>query len=242
MNLNINSLKLLKVKGGYGLTLVFNEPDAVGAPSDGNRNWRGLIHPDLMAALQALRIHFAILSDYVTYAQCPDIAAPGPELTEKFHVNGYNIGGEDETLGFKISGYKITHRKVAQNWLTGFDKFEGSPEARYQYIADLQAKLRVIEFEVDRYLSGQKRGEPNKVEEPPVEESKDSQADLFQQEKEGEVNGEVVNKAQILPPASGTADNDSIPGADKKKVNLDKKGNKRVAQTSKHKNGLAGKK
>lgn len=159
---DISKVTLLKIKDGYGLKVVFRETDKFGAPSNDDKETRGLIHPDLKAAMDALAVHWGLLSGVVRMKEIEDIALPQHELLEKIHVNGYSIGGdvEQNTQGVILSGHYITWRAKGQSLNTAFERFEGSPEALYCYIDDLQAKLTVIEEEVQKYLNGKRGTKP----------------------------------------------------------------------------------
>lgn len=182
--------KLLKVKDGYGLTLTFKKTDVAGAGCDGTENMRGLIHPDLKKAFDALTPHMAMIAGFILPSAVAEIADVDLALFEKYHVHGYSIGGDDDSGGIVISGHLINYRGKAVNYHTPFELFDGAPEVRYAYMDDLQARVRVLEDELDKYMGG-KRGEAHKPKEPVDE----RQGDLF---KAG--NGEVINKIQVLEP------------------------------------------
>lgn len=169
--------KLLKVKDGFGLTLTFKKTDVAGAGCDGTENMRGLIHPDLKKAFDALTPHMAMIAGFVLPSAVAEIADVDLALFEKYHVHGYSLGGDDDSGGIVISGHLINYRGKAVNYHTPFELFDGAPEARYAYMDDLQARVRVLEDEIDKYMGG-KRGEPHKPQEPkePVDER---QGDLF---------------------------------------------------------------
>lgn len=158
-NKEISKMTLQKVKDGEGLKVKFKEAsDAGGAEANDDRECKGLVHPDLKGAMNALAIHWALLSGLIKIGEVPDIAMAEHPILEKIHINGYSIGGDDETQGVIISGHYQTWRNKAQQLNTPFERFEGSPEARYVYMDDLQAKLRNLDLEGHAYLSGEKRG------------------------------------------------------------------------------------
>jgi hypothetical protein len=191
--MDIKKTRLLKVNGGHGLDLTMEGQDNAGAAMNGNDKFKGLIHQDLRNAIEGLKIHYAMIAGFLPTDTVEDIAAPDMAAFEKYHVHGYSIGGDDDKPGITISGHFINYRGKAVNFHTPFELFDCAPDSRYMYMDDLQARLRVCEEEVEKYLGG-KRGEPHKPKEPkePVDER---QGDLF---KAG--NGEVVNKIQVLEP------------------------------------------
>jgi hypothetical protein len=191
--MDIKKVRLLKVKDGHGLDLTIDAQDKAGAAMNGNDKYKGLVHQDLRNAIDGLKIHYAMVAGFVPTDAVEDIAQPDMALFEKYHVHGYSIGGDDDKPGITISGHVINYRGKAVNYHTPFELFDCAPESRYMYMDDLQARLRVCEQEVEKYLGG-KRGEPHKPQEEkePVDER---QGDLFKQ------NGsEVVNKIQIAEP------------------------------------------
>ena len=150
-------VRLHKTKKGNGLVLTYKRQDP-GDDVDGSETHRALIHQDCQAAIDALAIHLAILTFYVKTGEVQDIAAPEPELSEKFHVNGYSIGGDDDNPGIVISGHHNGPNNLAVILNSPFRKFDENPGTRYEFMDDLQARVRVIESEIESYLNGDKRG------------------------------------------------------------------------------------
>lgn len=222
---DIKKVGLLKVKDGYGLKVSFKEIDNVGSPGSDDCERRGLIHPDLKAAVDALKVHWGLLSGLIKVDDVPDIALPEHKLLEKIHVNGYSIGGDEEenTQGVMISGHYQTWRNKSQQLNTPFDRFEGSPEARYLYMDDLLAKIEVIEDEVQKYLTGEKRG---KKPETPKEEKPADKAQVkmdFNQEA-------PVTKMQIVPPQEKVTEEGNLAPASAKHKFANKDAMARVAE------------
>jgi hypothetical protein len=185
-NKKIQKVTLLKVKDGYGLKVIFKETDSSGDPSRDDKESRGLIHPDLRAAIDALKVHWGLLTGLIKNDEIGDIILPEHKLLEKIHVNGISIGGDEEenTQGVIVSGHYITWRAKAQSANTPFERFEGSPEALYIYMDDLKAKIQVLEDEVLKYLSGEKRGTKPAGEAKPEKEQDKRQVTMdFNQEE-----------------------------------------------------------
>lgn len=239
MNQNITKVKLLKVKGGNGLTLTFDETDKAGAPADGGINYRGLIHQDLKAALQGLAIHYTMLLGYLPFNAVEDIANPDAALGSKAEISGYSLGGDDGASGITITGHFIGPRGRAIITNTPFELFDCAPEGRYVHMDDLIARVRWIEARLDKYLSGEERGEPAKPEPAGL-----PQGNLFEQDDE------KVTKAQIAVPLSdGSGETAKIPAADPEAMKAvkaasndelgGKKGNgkRKVKQTAQHPSG-----
>lgn len=156
--MDIIKVRLHKTKKGNGLVLTYKKKENED-PVDGVETHKAPIHQDLQQAIDALAIHLACMTFYVKGSQVEDIAMPAPELSEKFHVNGYSIGGDDDNPGIVISGHHIGPNGLAVILNTPFRKFNESPASRYEFMDDLVARVNVIEEEVGQYLNGDKRGE-----------------------------------------------------------------------------------
>lgn len=156
----IQSVKLTKIKKGQGLSLTLERSEG-GDPMTASENHKGLIHPDLKAAFNRLRIHLAILCGYVKPSAVEDIIKPPEKLFENFHVHAYSIGGDDNNSGIVISGHHIVHGSGLSVTLnTPFTRFDIDPKSRYIYMDDVRAAVTVVEGEVHEYLTGKRGKEP----------------------------------------------------------------------------------
>lgn len=171
MEQEIIKVRLHKTKKGNGIVLTYKRKDN-GDDVDGSETHKALIHQDLQAGIDSLAIHLAILTFYVKTGQVEDIARPDPALSETFHVNGYSIGGDDDNPGITITGHHNGPNNLAVILNTPFRKFDESPVTRYEFMDDLQARVRVIESEIESYLNGDKRGQPVQPEIPYPDEKK----------------------------------------------------------------------
>ena len=169
-NLDIKKIKLAKVKDGDGLELTFSRTDPDKSQVKGTEEHKGLVHPDLIDATKALRIHLAILCGYVKESQVEDIAMPDEALMEKFFVSGISLGGSEDKPGVMITGRIITYRGKSVSINTPFELFEQAPESRYTYMDDFIAKVETLKKESTAYYNGEKRGTPPPP--PPKEEDK----------------------------------------------------------------------
>lgn len=177
MSIEISKAFLHKTKNGDGLTLTFKRSNQ-GDETEVVEKHKAPIHKDLKTALNALEIHLAVMTDYVSPAGV-EIAAPDPELTEKFHVHGYSIGGGEDSRGVILSGHLILKNGLAHNFNTPFFKFEQPETSRYTFMDDLIARINVIESEIAEYLDG-KRGE---LAEPELAFPKEEEKENGQQKK-----------------------------------------------------------
>jgi hypothetical protein len=241
-NKQIQKVTLLKVKDGYGLKVIFKETDSSGDPSRDDVEKRGLIHPDLKVAIDALKVHWGLLSGLIKVDDIAEIILPEHKLLEKIHVNGYSIGGDEEenTQGVIISGHYITWRAKAQSLNTPFERFEGSPEARYLYMDDLLAKIQVLEDEVQLYLTGEKRGaKPAKDKSEAKEEIDRNQGKLF--DGDGKVTHMQIAEPVIDPNEKVSPEAKHASAGDQHKY-ANKDAMARVAEEDKPKKKTGGKK
>lgn len=159
----IVKVRLHDTKKGRGLIISSIDTDPNGEEvNNPGAIHKAIIHGNLQSALDALAIHFAIMSGYVKPVQVEDIAMPAPELSESFHVKGYSLGGDEDegTAGVIISGHKILPNGLAHNFNTPFYKFEQAPQSRYTFMDDLVAKLNYLDDRIVAYKNGTERGEP----------------------------------------------------------------------------------
>ena len=108
-----------------------------------------LVHDDLVRAMQALRVHLAIICDYLP----PDTSLnTPPDSLPTFSITGFSIGGSGDSEGVTLIGNKKIGAKVL-NLVAPFTKFidEFDP---YKYATDLQELIDIAKEEVQLYLTG----------------------------------------------------------------------------------------
>lgn len=157
MSTTLKRVKLLKLKDGHGLILTL-EKKVGGDDVESNERHKAPIHPDLKKCFDELAIHLAVMTGYVASSRVTDIAMPDPELSEKFYVHAYSMGGDDDSAGVVVSGHHILPNGKAVILNTPFYRLEESPETRYIFMDDLVARLTNAEKEITDYLKGKKRG------------------------------------------------------------------------------------
>lgn len=164
--MDIIKVRLHKTKKGNGLVLTYKKKDN-SDDVDGTETHKAPIHKDCQDAIDALAIHLAVLTGYVNASKVEDIAEPAYELSDKFHINGYSLGGDADqgTDGVVISGHR-TEGGHATILNSPFRKFDEAPTSRYTFMDDLRARVNVIESEIAQYLDGTKRGAPLQPELP----------------------------------------------------------------------------
>ncbi len=165
-NLTIKKIKLAKVKDGDGLTLTFSGMDPDNTAVMGEQEHKGLIHPDLRAATEALRPHLGILCGFIKEGDIPDIADPDEALLKDIHVTGVSLGGSDDNPNVVITGRVTTYRGKSLALNSPVEFYHGPDESRYVYMDDLVAKVNVLISEANAYYTGEKRGLPVVEEDP----------------------------------------------------------------------------
>lgn len=165
-NLTIKKIKLAKVKDGDGLTITFSGTDPDNTAVLGEQEHKGLIHPDLRAATEALRPHLGILCGFIKESQVPDIATPDEKLLKDIHVSGISLGGSEDNPNVVITGRVTTYRGKSLALNSPVEFYDGPAESRYVYMDDLKAKIAVLIMEANAYYQGEKRGLPIVEEDP----------------------------------------------------------------------------
>lgn len=168
-------IKIQKVKIIKGETLEVEYratyPDKRHSDLSAAPDW--IIHSDLKAAAQNLRLHLAVISEYVPVKKCREEGA-----LDTFVVTGYSIGGKEDEEGIIISGYKLLKSGQAQNFNTVFTRFDQEEKSAYYFMPMLKADIAAIETEVLAYLDGSKK-------------APDPQLSMFPEEnKNGEHDGD----------------------------------------------------
>lgn len=132
MSITVSKFKL--VKGGESAVTSFTEDGECPAEYD-KVICRNRCHPDLINAIQGLRVHLAILTGYIQVKH-----SHREDLMENFKVSGFAIGGKVGEEGIVIKG----RRKGDYGWITlntNFIRFEQDPATAYSLISDIKRKL-----------------------------------------------------------------------------------------------------
>lgn len=112
------------------------------------------IHPDLKRAFLNLRIHFAIMMDFIPEKTIVDITNVNDSVVHDFVVSGFSIGGKEDNPGVVLTGQKrLSNGKVA-TMNTPFERFEDKSLTAYKFMPDLRTKLDVCKSEILQYLEG----------------------------------------------------------------------------------------
>lgn len=212
-DIKIHKMKL--VKGGEKLNVAYE--DMGDCPSDDDKTCRNPCHKDLIEATQALRVHLAVITEYI-----PEKNAFKNEDIDNFVVTGYSIGGNEESPGIIITGYRLTKKGKTVTLNTPFTRFEEDDNTRYTHMDDLMRKITVIEKEIIRYLKeGKKAEDPQGSLDFPEEPSLKA---------ETQASGDKVVRMHVAPPANQEG-GEQTPGQPLKATGTGGRGRKKAPQT-----------
>lgn len=115
-------------------------------------------HEDFNKKLEALAVHFAILTGYINPSPIKAIEdfEDKHQTVESFKVSGFHIGGKDEDQGVVIVGHRILPNGKAQILNSPFYRFNEDDASRYKFMDELQLALVDCEEEAKLYISGEK--------------------------------------------------------------------------------------
>jgi hypothetical protein len=156
MQMIIEKAKIVK---GETVEIHYVEINDKGDRLKASKSLKAPMHDDLKQAFKNLAIHLAIMTGYVSSKQVKDIETPKEELTEKFFVTSYSIGGNDEDQGVVISGHHKLNNGKAVILNIPFERFNVKEESRYVFMDDLQERLDRVEIELKAFFDGSKRGQ-----------------------------------------------------------------------------------
>lgn len=148
-----------KIVKGETVEIHYVEVNDKGDRLKASKSLKAPMHDDLKQAFKNLAIHLAIMTGYVSSKQVKDIETPKEELTEKFFVTSYSIGGTDEDQGVVISGHHKLPNGKAVILNIPFERFNVKEESRYVFMDDLQERLDRVEVELKAFFDGSKRGQ-----------------------------------------------------------------------------------
>lgn len=114
------------------------------------------MHQDLKSIFLKLRIHLAVLCDYIPVKQIKNIEAYSESLVEKFRVTTVTI---KQGEGVVITGYRKTHRKKTVTLNTPFTLTEEDEKTAYRFLDDLNTILSELLEETEKYIRRTKVGE-----------------------------------------------------------------------------------
>jgi len=115
----------------------------------------GLVHDDLQARFDRLKIHLVKICDLRKTETITDenIESYNLSILEDYNVKGFSIGGDDEHEGVTIIGDRTFESGKVLNLVSPFTKFTDE-HAPYEYESDLYNDVQACIYEVELYLEG----------------------------------------------------------------------------------------
>jgi hypothetical protein len=152
-------IKKFKVKDDL-LEVTYTKKEKDGSITVVNETHEAKVHPDLLQAMDNLKVHFGLIIGLITVKQVKKIETPAPELLENIHVSGLTIKTGDDP-GVIITGHYTTPWKKAAIMNTPFTRLAEAEESGYKEAEDLQTKTDRAVEEVRLYLvDGKKADDP----------------------------------------------------------------------------------
>lgn len=153
-----------KNKKNNVLEVTYTEGDNIESVSEVSRTFKNARpHPDLVAAMKALRIHAAILSDFLSpenvklktdraKVQRPEFM--DDETKDLFTVSGLSVSDK----GIILTAQRTTKRGKMMNFNTPLVNPDEEGDNAYEYAEDLAEKIETAKVEFAAFLGG-KMGE-----------------------------------------------------------------------------------
>lgn len=114
-------------------------------------------HKDLKNAFESLRVHVALLGEFISLSSVSKVKKPDPEIINKFNVSGFTIIGDNE-------GVILSAQKQLKNGALGFNtpivRFESDSEDVYPYMDLLIETIEACKEELIEYLNGKHAPDP----------------------------------------------------------------------------------
>jgi hypothetical protein len=121
-----------------------------------NKDCGGIIHKDLLAAMNRLRVHLVTLTEQPEAKLVTQDSINDFDLTllDNYTITGYTIGGSDEHEGVTITGQKLLKLGRVLNLVSPFIKYEDE----YEFQEELGQDVEMVTYEVKEYLLNGKFG------------------------------------------------------------------------------------
>ena len=163
--MNLTKVKIVK---GKFLHIEYTKDDKTVVVEDHKIE----VHQDMIGAFSGMRIHFAILADYVKIKEVPNAMKYDEGLVEAFRVTSYSIGGDDDDQGVTLTGVKTVPSGKTVTINTPFTRFNEAEESKYKHMDEVQEQIKTINSEVVKYLGGKVASDPQiKMDLPDPEEN-----------------------------------------------------------------------
>jgi len=147
----------VKIEDQNFLTVSYSKIESDGSTSNHSGvtfegRW---IHPDTRILFLDLRIHLALINEFISVQQLKSITSYKEDLVDKFNVVAVNIK-QDE--GVTLTGYKRLKRG-AFNFNSLFTRFSDDKETAYRYIDELKTLVEKLQEDTVKYLENDAFGE-----------------------------------------------------------------------------------
>jgi hypothetical protein len=146
--------------------VVYDEGDNLQNTADTKKEYKNAIpHPDLVKALQDLRLHAAFLfklispSDIKVKSDKKGIQRPeftDPSLADEFTCSGFS----QSENGIILNGRVTTDRHKSGNFNTPLENLGEDKETAYSYKDDLAEKLDIVSNEFALLIGGKQGADP----------------------------------------------------------------------------------
>lgn len=169
-------IKAAKRKGD-GLLLNCNRTEGGRTYQSPAENHPHPIHPNLDAALNGLRIHFACIMNLVNPKKIKDVRVVKPEMLEDFRINGFSVSTKGDGVVLKGMVKSYAGKWSALN--TSLILFEQEETTRYLFMDQLIEDLDECKARIQKYLGGEEIGEAKqtKLELPDATEPEEVEAE-----------------------------------------------------------------
>lgn len=152
----INKGKVLK---GGDIQIEFERIDDTGKTKNCSEKSTIPVHADLTESLAALRVHLAVIGDFVKQKAVKDITNVPEELVTDFTVTGFSVKGGVEMEGVILSGNKKIPRG-ALNFNTPLVRNSDDAESGYIFNDALILAVEKCQKEFMLYLGGKYAPDP----------------------------------------------------------------------------------
>lgn len=120
------------------------------------------VHKKLKSALQKLRVHAAILANYIS-ADVKKLSDVTAEQIQNFNITSVHFKYGKKGDSVQINATLKTQRDKAFNFTTPIEYLDSESENAYQFADDLLKIRQNIFDRIDKYMSGEERGDVNAV-------------------------------------------------------------------------------
>lgn len=142
------TIKKAKLTKGHTLEVELIEKNEDGTTNEVTKKCSQLAHIDMRNAFAKLAAHLCLICDLKEGDRIGDLDNFNPEDFSQIKVNSFSIGGDAESEGVCLSGFKKIGDKVL-NLTTPFTKYDADD---YGFSNDLAADISACIGEVEAYL------------------------------------------------------------------------------------------